>query len=92
MTPDILDFVLVSLVETDKYIEVVDGNFVTAKKTGEIQIKMFDNNGRPLIATLYNVLFAPDLCDRSFSINKLINFIHNCLFHKGFCTVFSGDN
>ena len=34
MTPNISDFILGSLVETDKYIEVSDGNFVTAKKKG----------------------------------------------------------
>ena len=33
MTPDIQYFILGSLVETDKYIEVLDGNFVTAKQT-----------------------------------------------------------
>ena len=49
--------------ETDKYIEVADGNFFTAKQTGQVQIKIRDNNGKPFIATLYNVLFAPDLCD-----------------------------
>ena len=49
--------------ETDKYIEVEDGNFVTAKQTGKFQIKMRDDNGKPLIDTLYNVVFSPDLCD-----------------------------
>ena len=34
MTPEILDFIPVSLVETDKYIEIEDGNFVAAKQTG----------------------------------------------------------
>ena len=34
MTPDISDFILVSMVEIDKYIEVADGNFVRAKQTG----------------------------------------------------------
>ena len=34
MTQEIYDFILVSLVETDKYIEVVDGHFVTEKKIG----------------------------------------------------------
>ena len=47
MTPEISDFILGSLVEMDKYIEVADGNFVTAKKNGEDQIKMRDNNGNP---------------------------------------------
>ena len=44
MTPDISDFILGSLVEKDKYIEVADGHFVTSKQTREVQIKMRDNN------------------------------------------------
>ena len=32
VTPDISDFILGSLAETDKCIEVSDGHFVTAKK------------------------------------------------------------
>ena len=63
MTPEISNFIPVLLVEIDKCIEVTDGNFVTAKKTGEVQIKMCDDNGKPFIATLYNILFTPDLCD-----------------------------
>ena len=31
MTPEISDFIPGSLVETDKYIKVVDGNLITAK-------------------------------------------------------------
>ena len=34
ITPDISDFIPVSLMETDIYIEIVDGNLVTAKQTG----------------------------------------------------------
>ena len=34
ITPDISDFIPVSMVETNKYIEVADGNFFTAKQTG----------------------------------------------------------
>ena len=49
---------------------------------------MCDDNGDPFIATLHNVLLAPDLCDRLFSIVKLMNSGHTCLFHKGFCTVY----
>ena len=47
---------------------------------------MFDDNGETFIATLYNVLLAPDLCDRLFSIITLMNAGHTCLFHKEFCT------
>ena len=51
---------------------------------------MCDDNGKTFIATLHNVLFAPDLCDRIFSINTLMNSVHTCIFHKGFCTVYFG--
>ena len=51
---------------------------------------MFDDNGETFIATLYNVLLAPDLCDRLFSIITLMNAGHTCLFHKGFCTFYFG--
>ena len=60
ITLEILDFIPGSLVEKDKYIKVADGNFVTAKQTGEFQIKMNDNDGKPFITMLYNVLLAPD--------------------------------
>ena len=61
-TPEISDFIPGSLVETDKYIKVEDGNFVTEKK-GEFQIKMCDNNVKPFISTLYGAILPPDLCD-----------------------------
>ena len=47
MTAEILDFIMGSLVDTDKYIEVVDSNFVTAKETRELTIEMRDNNENP---------------------------------------------
>ena len=52
--------------ETDKYVKVTDVNLVTVKQTGQVQIEMCDNNGKPFIDTLYNVLLAPDLCDLLF--------------------------
>ena len=72
-TPEILDFILGSFLETDKYIEVADGNFVTVKQTGKVQTEIRDDNGKPFIATLYNVLFSPDSCDQLFSIITLMN-------------------
>ena len=50
----------------DKYIEVLDGNHVTAKQKRKFQIKMCDDNGDTFIATLHNVLLAPDLYSRLF--------------------------
>ena len=66
----------------------MDGHQVTAKQKGQVQIKMCDDNGDPFIAMLHDVLLAPDLCNRLFSIIALTNSGHTCLFHKGFCTVY----
>ena len=84
MTPEVSDFIPGSSQDTDKYIEVADGHHVTAKQKFQVQIKMCNDNGKPFIATLHNVLLAPDLCDRLFSIITLMNSGHNCLLKKGF--------
>ena len=91
MPPDISDLIPGSLMETDKYIEVSYRHFVTAKQTGHVQIEIHDNNIKPFTATLYNLLFAPDLCDHLFSIITLMNSGHTCLFNNGFYTVFFSD-
>ena len=90
MTPEVTDFIPGSLEDTDKFIEVADGHHVTAKQKGSVRIQMCEDNGKTLFATLYNVLLAPDLCDRLFSIITLMNAGHTCIFHKGFCTVYFG--
>ena len=90
MKPEVTDFIPGSLEDTDKSIEFADGHHVTAKQKGSVRIQMFDDNGETFIATLYNVLLAPDLCDRLFSIITLMNAGHTCLFRKGFCTVYFG--
>ena len=79
-----------SLEDTDKFIEVVDGHHVTSKQKGSVLIQMLGDNGKNFIATLYNILLAPDLCDGLFSIITLMNAGHPCLFHKGFCAVYFG--
>ena len=85
-----MDLIPGTLEDTDKYIEVADGHQVTAKQKGQARIQMCDDNGKTFIATLYNVLLAPELCDRLFSIIALMNAGHTCIFHKGFCTVYFG--
>ena len=85
-----MDFIPGLLEDTDKYIEVADGHHITAKQKGSVQIQMCDDNRKTSITTLYNVLLAPDLCDRIFSIITLMNAGHTCIFHKGFCTVYIG--
>ena len=51
---------------------------------------MYNNKVDPFIATLHNVLLAPDLCDRFFFVITLMNLGHTCLFHKVFFTVYLG--
>ena len=91
MTPQVSDFIRSSLEDTDKHIEVTYGNHVTAKQKGQVRIKMCNNNRDTFILTLHNVLLAPDLCDRLFSIITLMNLGYTCLFNKGFCAVYSGS-
>ena len=90
MTPEVTDFIPGSLEDTDKLIEVADRHHVTAKQKGSVRIQICDNNGKTFFVTLYNVLLAPDLCDRLFSIITLMNAGHTCLFHKVFCKVYFG--
>ena len=90
MTPEVSDFVPGSLEYTDKYIKVADGYHVTAKQKGQVQIRMGDDNGNSFITTLQNVLLAPDLCDRLFSIITLMNSVHTCLFYKRFFAIYLG--
>ena len=88
MTPEVSDLIPGLLEDMDSYIEVADGHHVTAKQKGQVRIQICDNNGKTFITTLYNVLLAPDLCNRLFSIIMLMNVGHTCLFHKGFCKVY----
>ena len=87
MTPQVSDFITGLLEDTDKHIEVADTSRHGGKK-GQVQIKMCGNNRDNFIATLHNVLLAPDLCDRLFYIIRLMNLRHPCLFQKEFlrCT------
>ena len=87
ITPQVSGFIPVLLEDTDKYIKVADGHHVTAKQKLQVQIKMFNDNRDPFIATLHNILLAPDLCHRLFSNITLMNLGQTCLFHKSFCTV-----
>ena len=90
MTTEVTDFIPGSLEDTDKFIEVADRHHVTVKQKGSVRIQTCNDNRKNFVATLYNVLLAPDLCDRLFSMITLMNSGHTCLFHKGFCTVYFG--
>ena len=84
MAPDFSYFIPGLLEYTDKHIEVADGHNVTPKQKGQVRIKMCNNNGDPFIENLLNIILAPNLCDRLFSIITLMNSGHTCLFCKGY--------
>ena len=86
ITPEVSDFIPGTLEDMDKCIEVADGHHVTTKKN-QVRIQMCHDDGKTLIATLYNLLLAPELCYMLFSIITLMNAGHTCLFHKEFYTV-----
>ena len=90
-TPHVSYFILGSLEDTDKYIQVAGGNHVMAKEKIKVQIKMCNDNGDTFILTFQNLLLAPYLCNRLFSISRLMNLVYICSFKKGFCTFYFGD-
>ena len=52
MTPQVSDFIPGLSEDTDKYIEVADGHYITAKQKVQIQLIMYNDNRYPLIKTL----------------------------------------
>ena len=73
---EISDLTSGSLEDTYKYIEVEDIHHDTAKQKCQVQIQMCEDNVKSFIATLHNVLLAPDLGNRLFSIITLMNSGH----------------
>ena len=90
MTPQVSNFIPGSLEDTDKHFEIVYVHHITAKQKVQVQIKMCDNNVNLFIMTLHNVLLAPYLCYRLFSIIRLMNLLHTCLFCREFLMVYFG--
>ena len=87
MTQQVSDFIPNSFDNTDKYIDFFGVSHVMAKQKVQVQIQICDDNGDTFIATLNNVLLAPDLRVGVFSIITIMNSKQTCLFQKGFCTV-----
>ena len=72
-------------------MEVADGHYVMEKQKVQVQIKMCDDNRDTFIAILKNVILAPDISDKLFSIITLMNLGHAYLFHRGVCMVYFDD-
>ena len=90
MKQEVSDFIPGPLEDMDKHIEVADRHHVTSKQKVQVWINICDDQGYPLITMLHKVLLAQELCDRLFSIIRLMNLGHTCLFQKGFFTVYFG--
>ena len=92
MTPQDSDFLTGSLEDKDKYIEIADGGQVMVKQKVQFRKTMRDNNRDTFIATLHNVILAPDICKGLFSMITLMNsghhflverFLHGVLWRRG---------
>ena len=92
MTPQVSNFISGLLEDRDKYIGVEDDHYITDKQKGQIQIRICGDNGYPFITTFHSVLLVTDLCNKLFLNIMLMNYIHACLFNKGFCMVYFGNN
>ena len=77
-----------SLEDTNRYIEVTDRYHRMMNQKGRFQIKMCNNDGNRFIATLHNVLLAPNISNGLFLIITLMNLVHSCLIHKECCMVY----
>ena len=89
MTPEVSYFITGLLEDTDKHIEVAEGNHVMEKQKVKVRIKIWNDNGDPFIAMLHNVLLAPDLYNGLFQ--SLYEWIRDIIVYskKGFslCTL-----
>ena len=72
---------------TNKYIGVADIHYVTAKQKVLVKRKNCNDEGNPFIATLHNVIFTQDICNKLFSNITLMN-LGQLFFTKNFaqCT------
>ena len=78
MTPQVSNFILGLLEDTDRNIEVADGHHVMAKQKEQVWIKICDDNIDNFVAILHNILLAPDLYYRSFYIITLMDLVYTC--------------
>ena len=81
ITPQVSNFLTGLLEDKDKYIEIADGGQVMVKQKGQLK-KMRDNNRDTFIATLHNVILAPDICKGLFSMITLMNSGHHFLVER----------
>ena len=83
MEPEVSVFIPCLLEDTDNYRQTSSHGETKRTSTN----KNCNNNEDPFIATLHNVVLAPDFCNRLFSIIMLLHSGNTCLFKKGFLQV-----
>jgi hypothetical protein len=75
MTPRSAD--LINVVEGQNLgVGVADGHIIKCSTTGDVLIKMLDDNGDEFTATLKDVMYVPGLSRRLFSITKFARHGH----------------
>ncbi len=78
MTPRLMD--LTNVVEGQGLgVEVADGHIIKCSTTGDVIIRMQDDNGSNFTATLKDVMYIPGLSRRLFSITKFAHHGHKAL-------------
>jgi hypothetical protein len=61
---------------------VADGHVIKVTKTGKIKIRMIDDDGKPLIATLQQVMYVPGLSRRLFSLTRFTEQGHTVFMRR----------
>ena len=61
---------------------VADGHVIKVTKTGKIKIRMVDDDGKPLVATLHQVMYVPGLSRRLFSLTRFTEQGHTVSMRK----------
>jgi hypothetical protein len=89
MTPHLED--LFDVVEGQALgVEMADGHVIKCSKTGNILVKMTDDNGKILRAVLNDVMYVPGLSRRLFSITRFAHHGHYATICNGSTTLYFG--
>jgi len=91
MTPRLAD--LTDTVEGQNLgVEVANGHVIKCTTTGKIQVRMLDDNGDRLDATLTNVMYVPGLSRRLFSVSKFARHGFHAMIKRNATTLYFSIN
>jgi transposase InsO family protein len=91
MTPRSAD--LINVVEGQNLgVEVADGHIIKCSTTGDVPIKMQDDDGEEFTATLKDIMYVPGLSRRLFSITKFARHGHMAVIKDNGITLYFEPN